>query len=81
MIIGKSMAEYFKETKQDVEDRIVCGAGIFGTDSATAEIEDALGVNPSPLLFRQIKDSRRIHYGDKRDVLFLKHQLLLLHFV
>ena len=67
MIIDRPMPEAFKEIKEDVEDRIACGAAIYGTDHRVFTITDELGYKPSELLFER-GSSTVINYGDRRDV-------------
>ena len=45
MITYKSMATTFKHVKEDVEDRIKCGAAIYGSDKTLINIVDTVVYN------------------------------------
>lgn len=53
MITYKSMATTFKYAKENVEDRIKCGAAIYGEDNMIVTIADTAGVQPSKIIFEE----------------------------
>ena len=62
MVTYKDMATTFKHVKEDVEDRIKCGAAIYGRASTEIAIAETVGVQPSKKLFetgRQSVDCRK----------------------
>lgn len=66
MFTHKSMATTFKHTKEDVEDRIKCGAALYGAASAESMgIADSVEVNLSSKLFK--KGGQGYHYTVTRE--------------